>query len=81
MSLECLSMRSAVEFGLGKVLYTYFMWEHHKEKGRYQLYVRHEKVHLVIHLRSDDCGWKRSYLFTRGDMVFGPNGPGDLPSF
>ena len=39
MTLECISMRHDIEFGLGELLYTYFLWEHDHEKGRYNLYV------------------------------------------
>ena len=81
MSLECLSLRNGVEFILGEVVYTYFLREHDKDKGRYQLDVWHERVHLVTHLRMNDSSWKQSYFFTRGDMVFGPIRPGYVPSF
>ena len=40
MSLECLSMRNDIEFGLSEVLFTYFLQEHDREKGHYNLYVR-----------------------------------------
>ena len=74
-------MRSGIEFGLGEVLYTYFLREHDCEKGRYQLYVRLNRVQLANHLKTNDHGWKQSYFFTRGDLVFGPSGLGDAPSF
>ncbi len=81
MTLECISMRNEIEWGLGELLYTYFLWEHDREKGRYNLYVRPDQVQLVNHLKTNDRGWKRSYFFARGDLVFGPRGQGDAPSF
>ena len=57
MSLECLSMRNGMEYGLGEVLYT-LLREHDCEKGRYQLYVRSDRVQLVNHLGTNDCSWK-----------------------
>ena len=33
MTLECISMRHGIEFGLGEMLYTYFLREHDREKG------------------------------------------------
>ena len=74
-------MPSGIEFGLGELLYTYFLWEHDRKKGRYNLYVRPDRIQLVSRLRTNDHGWKRSYFFACGDLVFGPSGQGDAPSF
>lgn len=81
MSLECISMRTGIEYGLSELLYTYFLREHDREKGRYNLYVRPDRDQLVCCLRTNDRKWKRSYFFARGDLVFGPSGHGDVPSF
>ena len=35
MALECLSMKSKVDFGLGEILYSYYLKDYDKEKGRY----------------------------------------------
>ena len=74
-------MRSGIEFGVSELLYTYFLREHDHEKGRYNLYVRQDRVQLVNHLRTNDRRWKQSYFFTRGDLVFGLSRQGDAPSF
>ena len=69
MSLECIRMRHGIEFGLGELLYTYFLQKHDREKGRHNLYVRPDRVQLVNHLRTNDHEWKQSYFFTRGKLV------------
>ena len=81
MTLEWINMRHVIEFGLGEMLFTYFLREHDREKGRYNFYVRLDRVQLVNHLKTNDCGWKQSYFFAQGGLVFGPSGPGDIPSF
>ena len=35
----------------------------------------------MLHLKTNDRGWKILYFFTRGDLVFGPSGSEDAPSF
>ena len=47
-------MRHGIEFGLGEMLYTYFLREHDRGKGRYNFYVRPDRVQLVNHLRTND---------------------------
>ena len=81
MTLKYISIRHGIEFGLRKLLYTYFLHEHDHEKGYYNLYVWLDWVQLVNHLRTNDRGWKHSYFFARGELVFGPSGQGDAPSF
>ena len=71
MSLECLSMRSGIVCGLGEVLYSYFLREHDLEKGHYLLYMRLDRVQLVSHLKTNDHGWKQSYFFAQGSLMFG----------
>jgi len=56
MSLEFLSMRSGIEFGLGKVFFTYFLQEHDCEKWHYNLNVKAYREHLVLHLKINDRG-------------------------
>ena len=68
-------------FGFGELLYCYFLWEYDREKGRYNLYVWPDRVQLVNHLRTNDCGWKQSYFFAWGELVFCSSGQGDAPSF
>ena len=55
-------MRHGIEFGLGEMLYTYFLREHDREKGRYNFYVLPDRVQLVNHLKTNDRGWKQSYF-------------------
>ena len=74
-------MRHGIEFGLGEMLYTYFLREHDCEKGRCNFYVRPDRVQLVNNFKTNDRGWKQSYFITQGDLVFGPSGLGDIPSF
>ena len=74
-------MRHEIEFRLGEMLYTYFLREHDREKGRYNFYVRPDRVQLVNHLKTNDRGWKQSYFFARGELVFGTSGLRDIPSF
>ena len=56
MSLECLSMKSGIEFGMGEVFFTYFLLEYDHQKGRYNLYVRSNREQLVLHLKTNDHG-------------------------
>ena len=56
-------MRHEIEFGLEEMLYTYFLWEHDREKGRYNFDVRRDQ--LVNHLKTNDRGWKQSYFLDR----------------
>ena len=74
-------MRHGIKFGLGEMFYTYFLREHDREKGRYNFYVRLNRVQLVNHLKTNDHGWKQSYVFAWDELVFGPFGTEDIPSF
>ena len=56
--IECLSMRHGVEFELGEVLFSYYLKEHDKKKGHFQLLLRRERSLLVTCLWSNDSGWK-----------------------
>ena len=77
MSLECLSMRQGVTCEIGEVLYSYYLKEHDTNKGLYQLIVWNDQVLLVTYFRSNNCRWKDIYFFVRGELVYGPCGPGD----
>ena len=56
-------MRHMIEFGPREMLYTYFLREHDREKGRYKLYVRPDQVQLVNHLKTNDLGGS-SHIFS-----------------
>ncbi len=76
MSLESLGSRHGVDCELGEVLFSYYLKEHDVDKGRYKLIARVGRVPVVTCLRTNDRGWKDRYLFVRGDLVWGPRGPG-----
>ena len=78
MALEDLCVRHQIVFGLHELLYSYFLKENDKEKGRYLLNLRHDRSHLVTDLRSSDKNWKDRYFFLRGQAIFGERGPGEI---
>ena len=59
------------------MLFSCYLKEHDKEKGRYQFILRKERNALVTCLELNDRGWKDNYLFARGELVFGLDGPRD----
>ena len=76
MFLECLDLKYGIEVGLRKVLFSYYLKENNKEKGRYHLTLRHERSHLVTCLRSNDrAGRTNSYMLEAtlclGRMMWG----------
>ena len=77
MSLEVLSVQHGVEWDVRDVLYSYYLKEHDTEKGRYQLIARIGRVPIITCLRTNDHFWKDRYFFVKGDLVYGPRGPGD----
>ncbi|KAL5573252.1 hypothetical protein UlMin_022849 [Ulmus minor] len=79
MSLESLGSRHGVDCELGEVLFSYYLKEHDVDKGRYKLIARVGRAPIVTCLRTNDRGWKDRYLFVRGDLVWGPLGPGGVP--
>ncbi|KAL5573130.1 hypothetical protein UlMin_022727 [Ulmus minor] len=79
MSLESLGSRHGVDCELGEVLFSYYLKEHDVDKGRYKLIARVGRAPIVTCLRTNDRGWKDRYLFVRGDLGWGPSGPGGVP--
>ncbi|KAL5544751.1 hypothetical protein UlMin_008535 [Ulmus minor] len=79
MSLESLGRRHGVDCELGEVLFSYYLKELDIDKGRYILIARVGRAPIVTCLRTNDRGWKGRYLFVRGDLVWGPSGPGGVP--
>ncbi|KAL5580186.1 hypothetical protein UlMin_012628 [Ulmus minor] len=78
MSLESLSIRNGVDCELGEVLFSYYLKEHDKDKGRFKLIVRVGRAPIITCLRTNDRGWKDRFIFVRGDLVWGPRGPGGV---
>ena len=78
MSLESLSVCHEGDCELGEVLFSYYLKEHDTNKGRFELITRIGRVAIVTCLRTNDCGWKYRFLFVRGDLVWGPLGPGGV---
>ncbi|KAL5574240.1 hypothetical protein UlMin_023837 [Ulmus minor] len=78
MSLESLGSQHGVDCELGEVLFSYYLKEHDVDKGRYKLIARVGRAPIVTCLRTNDRGWKDRYLFVRGDLVWGPLGPGGV---
>ncbi|KAL5563464.1 hypothetical protein UlMin_033211 [Ulmus minor] len=78
MSLESLSVRNGVDCELGEVLFSYYLKEHDKDKGRFKLIARVGRAPIVTCLRTNDRGWKDRFIFVRGDLVWGPRGPGGV---
>ena len=79
MLLESLGNRHGVDCELGEVLFSYYLKEHDVDKGRYKLIARVGRAPIVTCLCTNDRGWKDGYLFVRGDLVWGPRGPGGVP--
>ena len=71
MSLESLSIRHSVDCELGEVFFSYYLKEHEKDKGRFKLIARvdHGPLSRV---------WKDRFIFVRGNLVWGPRGPGGV---
>ena len=80
MSLESLSVRHGVDCELGEVLFSYYLKEYDTDKGRFKIIAWVGCVPLVTCLRTNDCTWKDRFIFIRGDLVWGPRGPGGMPS-
>ncbi|KAL5580801.1 hypothetical protein UlMin_013243 [Ulmus minor] len=76
MSLESLSIRHGVKCEIGEVLFSYYLKEHDKDKGRYKMIARVGRAPIITCLRTNDRGWKDRFLFVRGELVWGPHGPG-----
>ncbi|KAL5580129.1 hypothetical protein UlMin_012571 [Ulmus minor] len=78
MSLESLSVCNGVDCELGEVLFSYYLKEHDKDKGRFKLIARVGRAPIITCLRTNDRGWKDRFIFVRGDLVWGPRGPGGV---
>ena len=78
MSLESLSVRYGVNCELGEVLFSYYLKEHDKDKGRFKLITRVGRAPIVTCLRTNDHVWKDKFIFVGGDLVWGPRGPGGV---
>ncbi|KAL5573741.1 hypothetical protein UlMin_023338 [Ulmus minor] len=78
MSLESLSVCKGVDCELGEVLFSYYLKEHDKDKGRFKLIARVGRAPIITCLRTNDRGWKDRFIFVRGDLVWGPRGPGGV---
>ncbi|KAL5565346.1 hypothetical protein UlMin_028510 [Ulmus minor] len=78
MSLESLSVRNGINCELGEVLFSYYLKEHDKDKGRFKLIARVGRAPIITYLWTNDRGWKDRFIFVRGDLVWGPRGPGGI---
>ena len=54
MSLESLIIQHGVDYELGEVLFSYYLKEHDKDKGRFKLITRVDRVPIVTCLRTND---------------------------
>ena len=74
-----MAYRLGIYFGVRDLLYTYYLKEHVKEKGRYHLFLRQKREHLMLGLTINDRGdGQKFYFFTMGDMIFGDSGAGRI---
>lgn len=78
MALEDLCVQNQVMFGVHELLYSYFLKESDKDKGRYLINLRHDWAHFVIDLRLSDKNWKDWYFFMKGDAIFGERGQEEI---
>ncbi|KAL5839683.1 hypothetical protein ACOSQ4_012291 [Xanthoceras sorbifolium] len=74
LGLELLCTREGIVFELPDLFYTYSVWEHDTEKGRYNLNLRPNRTHLITELTTNDRLWKDRYFFARGLLVDWPLG-------
>lgn len=63
LALFVLSKSSNIEFGLVDFLFSYFLKEHDLEKGRYTLYKRKCREHLIVELSTSNKMWKNDFFF------------------
>ena len=78
MSLKSLSVRHGVDYELGEVLFSYYLKEHDKDKGRFKLKARVGHAPIVMCLRTNDRAWKDTFISVKGNLVWGPRGPGSV---
>ena len=62
LALLVLSTSSDIEFELADLLFSYFFKEHNSEKGRYTLYRRKGREHLITKLSTSDKAWKNDFF-------------------
>ena len=58
-----------IMYELGEVMYSYYLKEHDKEKERYQLILRKDRILIVTCLRSNNGRWKDKLFFVKGVLV------------
>ena len=80
MSLESLSVQHGVNCELGEVLFSYYLKEHDKDKGRFKLIARVDRTPIVTCLQTNNPAWKDRFIFVRGNLVWGPCGPDGVSS-
>ncbi len=79
IGVECLTHTLGVPFRYNDMFYTYYLKEHVTENGRYHLFLRPRREHLITELTTHDKGdWQSSYFFARGDEIFGEAGCGKI---
>ena len=80
LSIEVMAFRLGIYYGIRDLLYTYYLKEHVKEKGRYHLFLHQKREQVVLGLTTNDRGdWQKFYFFVRGEKVFGDSGRGRIP--
>ena len=67
---------TGVECEIGEVLFSYYLNAHDKDKGMYKMIARVGRAPIITCLRTNDRGWKDRFLFVRGELIWGPRGPG-----
>ena len=77
ISLESLSIHHGADCEL-EMLFSYYLKEHNTDKGHFKLITRIGRAPIVTCLCTNDRGWKDRFLFVRGDLVWGPRGPGGV---
>jgi len=56
MSLESINIQHGVECEIGEVLYSYYLKEHDRDKGRYKMITRVGRAPIITCLRTNDRG-------------------------
>ena len=79
LAVLVLSKSSNVDFGLADLLFSYFLKEHDSEKGRYTLYRRRGREHLIVELSTFDKMWKNDYFFISDDCLENREGEPQIP--
>ena len=80
MSLESLSVQHGVDCEIGEVLFSYYLKEHDKDKGRFKLITRVSCAPIVTCLWTNDRALKDRFIFVKGSLLWGPRGPGGVSS-